>query len=92
MTHLTSIKGVLFDLDGTLVDTVDLIVAGFQHVTTTHLGYCIEPAAVKATMGRPLRECLSELHARHLSYHRVVVLAIEVLIGIVEDVAAVGGE
>ncbi len=61
MTHLTSIKGVLFDLDGTLVDTVDLIVAGFQHVTTTHLGYCIEPAAVKATMGRPLRECLSEL-------------------------------
>lgn len=57
----SKIAGVLFDLDGTLVDTVDLIVAGFQHVTTTHLGYCIEPAAVKATIGRPLRECLAEL-------------------------------
>ncbi len=57
----SKISGVLFDLDGTLVDTVDLIVAGFQHVTSTHLGYCIAPAAVKATIGRPLRECLSEL-------------------------------
>ncbi len=57
----SKIAGVLFDLDGTLVDTVDLIVAGFQHATMAHLGYCIEPAAVKATIGRPLRECLTEL-------------------------------
>ncbi len=57
----SKIAGILFDLDGTLVDTVDLIVAGFQHATTTHLGYSIAPAAVKATIGRPLRECLAEL-------------------------------
>lgn len=57
----SKISGVLFDLDGTLVDTVDLIVAGFQHVTSSYLGYVIEPAKVKATIGRPLRECLAEL-------------------------------
>ena len=29
---------VLFDLDGTLIDSVELIVRSYHHATTTHLG------------------------------------------------------
>jgi len=59
---MTNTKAILFDLDGTLVDTVNLIVAGFQQVTLAHLGYQIAPAAVKATIGRPLQAVFEELH------------------------------
>jgi pyrophosphatase PpaX len=54
-------SAVLFDLDGTLIDTVELIVRSFQHTTAHHLGAPLDRAAVVATIGRPLRECLEEL-------------------------------
>jgi pyrophosphatase PpaX len=54
-------SAVLFDLDGTLIDTVELIVRCFQHTTARHLGAPLDRAAVVATIGRPLRECLEEL-------------------------------
>jgi pyrophosphatase PpaX len=52
---------VLFDLDGTLIDTVELIVRSFQHVAVQHLGTVLDRPTVVATIGRPLRECLEEL-------------------------------
>jgi pyrophosphatase PpaX len=54
-------SAVLFDLDGTLIDTVELIVRSFQHTTARHLGVPLDRAAVVATIGRPLRACLEEL-------------------------------
>jgi pyrophosphatase PpaX len=54
-------SAVLFDLDGTLIDTVELIVRSFQHTTAYHLGAPLERAAVVATIGRPLHDCLEEL-------------------------------
>ena len=55
------LRAVLFDLDGTLVDSLDLIVACWQHATETHLGYRIPREAVLPTIGRPLQACLEEL-------------------------------
>ncbi len=47
-------RGVLFDLDGTLADTLDLILQSFRHTMRQHLG--TEPAtdAFLASMGKPL--------------------------------------
>lgn len=58
-------KAILFDLDGTLVDTVPLIVAGFQYTTRLHFGYAVAPEAVTPTIGRPLQEAFEEMHPGH---------------------------
>ncbi len=53
---------VLFDLDGTLIDTLDLIVACWQHATERHCDRPIARAAVLPTIGLPLQAAL-EAHA-----------------------------
>jgi pyrophosphatase PpaX len=45
---------ILFDLDGTLLDTVPLIVASHQHAWTLHTGAPGNPARILATIGRPI--------------------------------------
>lgn len=45
---------VLFDLDGTLIDSEDLILASYRHTTTTHLGTVPSEEAFRATIGQPL--------------------------------------
>lgn len=45
---------VLFDLDGTLINTNDLIVATFQHVLREKLGLEVPPAAIHQYFGEPL--------------------------------------
>lgn len=52
---------ILFDLDGTLLDSIDLIVRSFQHTTALHLGAPIDRARVIPTIGRPLAAVLEEL-------------------------------
>jgi pyrophosphatase PpaX len=55
-------EAVLFDLDGTLVDTTDLILASCQHTFTRHLsGGCPPRDALIATFGRSLPELLLEI-------------------------------
>lgn len=49
----------LFDLDGTLVDSIDLIMASFRHTMRTHLGAVPPDAAWRAGFGRPLRTQLA---------------------------------
>lgn len=53
-------KAVLFDLDGTLADTVPLI-AEHIAVAVTTFGVPIEPSAVVPYIGRPLLLALAEL-------------------------------
>ncbi len=51
---------VLFDLDGTLVDTTELILRCYRHTMTTHLGRALPDELWVARMGTPLREQLKE--------------------------------
>ena len=46
--------GLLFDLDGTLADTVDLILRCYRHTITVHRGRPLPDAQWLATIGRPL--------------------------------------
>jgi len=45
---------ILFDLDGTVVDTVELITASFRHATRTVLGEVLPDEVITAGVGRPL--------------------------------------
>lgn len=51
---------VVFDLDGTLVDTIGLIVASYQHAFETVLGRREDERRIKAWIGRPLQDCFAE--------------------------------
>lgn len=53
------IRCVLFDLDGTLIDTNQLIIDSFQYTLKHHLGLDVPAAEIILTFGRPLREILS---------------------------------
>jgi pyrophosphatase PpaX len=56
---------VLFDLDGTLADTIPLIVASYQHAFRTVLAEEVEEARARAWIGRPLLTALLEESATH---------------------------
>ncbi|NLW07296.1 MAG: HAD family hydrolase [Clostridia bacterium] len=51
--------GVLFDFDGTMVDTTELIVKSFQHVLRSHLNRTIETEELFPYFGMTLREGLA---------------------------------
>jgi pyrophosphatase PpaX len=52
-------KGVLFDLDGTLADTVPLILMSYRHTMGVHLGEAPADERWLSTMGMPLRDQLA---------------------------------
>lgn len=54
-------RTVLFDLDGTLADTVPLIVASFQRTVSDALGWEPTPAQCKGWIGRSLTETFATL-------------------------------
>jgi len=68
---------VVFDLDGTLVDTIGLIIASYQHTFTTVLGVHEDEARIRAWIGQPLirafrevsPERADELHATYLAWN-----------------------
>lgn len=46
---------VVFDLDGTLIDSTELILSSYRHTMRTHLGRQLPDEDWLSTMGRPLR-------------------------------------
>ncbi|HUF76715.1 MAG TPA: HAD-IA family hydrolase [Longimicrobiales bacterium] len=48
-------RGVFFDLDGTLADTVELILRSYRHTMQTHLGTPPPDERWRSTIGTPLR-------------------------------------
>ncbi|MGG5258212.1 HAD family hydrolase [Phycicoccus avicenniae] len=65
MTTTPRWSTVLFDLDGTLADTIPLIVASYQHAFRTVLGEEVDDARARAWIGRPLLEALLEESPEH---------------------------
>lgn len=68
-TYPDGFDPILFDLDGTVVDSVELIVESFRHATRTVLGRVLPDEVITAGVGRPLlsqMEVLSAEHAREL--------------------------
>ena len=53
-TDSTAWRAVLFDLDGTLADTVDLILRSYRHTMVEHLGEAPPDARFLETIGKPL--------------------------------------
>ncbi|MEJ2481585.1 MAG: HAD-IA family hydrolase [Gemmatimonadota bacterium] len=47
-------RTVVFDLDGTLIDSEDLILASFRHTMRTHFGEAPPDESWRRTIGRPL--------------------------------------
>ena len=56
---------VLFDLDGTLADTIPLIVASYQHAFRTVLAEEVHESRARAWIGRPLLPALLEESPEH---------------------------
>jgi pyrophosphatase PpaX len=56
---------VLFDLDGTLADTIPLIVASYQHAFRSVLAEEVDEVRARAWIGRPLLEALVEESPEH---------------------------
>jgi pyrophosphatase PpaX len=46
----------LFDLDGTLIDSIELIYRCYRHASETHLGFSPEDEVWRTGLGTPLRE------------------------------------
>ncbi len=66
---MTGFDPVVLDLDGTVVDTVDLIRASFVHASREVLGEVLPDEVLMAGVGQPLMtqmETLSHEHAREL--------------------------
>ena len=45
---------ILFDVDGTLIDSIPFIVESFQHAYRRHLGHPLDEALIMAGIGTPL--------------------------------------
>lgn len=58
---MASINTIMFDFDGTLMDTTDLIIESFKYTVRKHLNYDIDAKDLYPTFGRPLIEALEEL-------------------------------
>ena len=54
-----SLRYVLFDLDGTLIDSTDLIVTSYEHTYRAH-GRLMTVEQIKADLGMPLHDTLAQ--------------------------------
>lgn len=59
------VEAVLFDLDGTLLDTLDLILTSFRHATLVVLGEALPDELLLRDMGMPLARQLREIAPAH---------------------------
>lgn len=55
------VRAILFDLDGTLIDTVALILSSFRHATATVLGAALPDDVLMRNVGVPLATQMREI-------------------------------
>lgn len=58
---MESVRAVLFDVDGTLLDTTEFIYGGFDHTLAAHGHPSMERVRYARVMGKPLEICYAEL-------------------------------
>jgi pyrophosphatase PpaX len=58
--RIASIRGLLFDLDGTLIDTEELILSSARHATEVVLGEALPDSVLRHNIGVPLRIQMGE--------------------------------
>jgi pyrophosphatase PpaX len=58
-------SSVVFDLDGTLVDTIGLIIESYQHAFRTVMGTEVPEARIRSWIGQPLIRCFREASLEH---------------------------
>jgi pyrophosphatase PpaX len=63
--RLKDIRAVLFDLDGTLIDTVELIRVSFRYATRTVLGEELPDTITMANVGQPLARQFQDMAPEH---------------------------
>lgn len=63
--RLSPYRAVVFDLDGTVVDSVELIIVSFQHAIREVLGREMSREDAIAWVGRPLREQMELFSPEH---------------------------
>ena len=56
-------KGILFDLDGTLINTTPLILQSFEHTVRVHFNRELDPLEAIKYFGKPLRAAMENLDA-----------------------------
>ena len=64
-SRVAGVRAVLFDLDGTLIDTVELIRLSFRHATRQVLGRSLPDAVTMSGVGRPLMQQFREMAPGH---------------------------
>ncbi|MCS6919497.1 MAG: HAD-IA family hydrolase [Fimbriimonadales bacterium] len=64
MDKPASLQAVLFDIDGTLIDTVDLIVKALDYTYQKHLGVALPRAELRRLIGLPLKAQMRYLDDR----------------------------
>lgn len=64
--HTAAYEAVVFDLDGTIVDSVELIIVSFQHAMREVLGREVTREESVAYVGRPLREQMMIFSPEHV--------------------------
>lgn len=62
---LSTLEVVLFDLDGTLVDTIEMIRTSMRHATATVLGQALPDAVLMKNVGVPLARQMREFSEEH---------------------------
>jgi pyrophosphatase PpaX len=63
--RLAAVRGILFDLDGTVIDTEELILASARHATETVLGEALPDDVLRHNIGIPLRAQMGEYAPGH---------------------------
>lgn len=63
--RLARVEAVLFDLDGTLIDTVELILTSFRHATCAVLGESLPDDVMMAGVGMPLIQQMRDFSPEH---------------------------
>src|SRR5438552_8997129 len=58
---LMTVRAVLFDLDGTLLDTFDFIYGAFEHAFTRHGVKALDREKIAGYMGGPLEQVYAEM-------------------------------
>lgn len=69
---MKSYTDYLFDADGTLFDTVDLIYSCFNHVADKHLGHKLDRETLVKKIGMPLVDMLAHFLGRNIDINAVL--------------------